>query len=111
MASTNIYHRLTISELTVGLSLKLFIMSDLIGCILLKYYLFKFPHSVLLEQTVDNINESKYMIDKESLLPGYHYQAKVRARGPVGLWSDWSPLVSWTTHNGVIFIYLFLLIT
>ncbi|XP_051742387.1 cytokine receptor common subunit beta isoform X2 [Ctenopharyngodon idella] len=49
--------------------------------------------------TVDNINESKYMIDKESLLPGYHYQAKVRARGPVGLWSDWSPLVSWTTHN------------
>ncbi|KAK9977367.1 hypothetical protein ABG768_019186 [Culter alburnus] len=49
--------------------------------------------------TVDNINASTYMIDKESLLPGYHYEAKVRARGPVGLWSDWSHPVSWKTHN------------
>ncbi|XP_026063473.1 cytokine receptor common subunit beta isoform X3 [Carassius auratus] len=49
--------------------------------------------------TVDNINGSEYMIDKKSLLSGYHYQARVRARGPVGLWSDWSPLVSWKTHN------------
>uniref|UniRef100_A0A673FX03 Interleukin-3 receptor class 2 subunit beta-like n=1 Tax=Sinocyclocheilus rhinocerous TaxID=307959 RepID=A0A673FX03_9TELE len=48
--------------------------------------------------TVDNINASEYMIEKESLL-GYHYQARVRARGPLGLWSDWSPLVSWKTHN------------
>ncbi|XP_042584655.1 interleukin-3 receptor class 2 subunit beta-like [Cyprinus carpio] len=48
--------------------------------------------------TVDNISASEYMIDKESLL-GYHYQARVRARGPVGLWSDWSPLLSWKTHN------------
>ncbi|XP_077068159.1 cytokine receptor common subunit beta [Siphateles boraxobius] len=52
---------------------------------------------------VDNINASEYMIDKESLLPGYHYQAKVRARGPVGLWSEWSPLVSWKTHNDGVF--------
>ncbi|XP_073689622.1 cytokine receptor common subunit beta [Garra rufa] len=48
---------------------------------------------------VENINASEYMIDKKSLLPGYHYQARVRARGLVGLWSDWSPLVSWKTHN------------
>ncbi|KAK7175174.1 hypothetical protein R3I93_002163 [Phoxinus phoxinus] len=48
---------------------------------------------------VDNINASEYMIDKESLLPGHHYQARVRARGPVGFWSDWSPLVSWNTPN------------
>ncbi|XP_026065173.1 cytokine receptor common subunit beta-like [Carassius auratus] len=47
---------------------------------------------------VDNISASEYMIDKESL-SGYHYQARVRARGPVGLWSDWSPLLSWKTHN------------
>ncbi|XP_058627386.1 cytokine receptor common subunit beta isoform X3 [Onychostoma macrolepis] len=52
---------------------------------------------------VDNINASEYMIDKESLLSGYHYQARVRARGPVGLWSDWSPLVSWKTHNDGVF--------
>uniref|UniRef100_A0A672RWH8 Interleukin-3 receptor class 2 subunit beta-like n=1 Tax=Sinocyclocheilus grahami TaxID=75366 RepID=A0A672RWH8_SINGR len=48
---------------------------------------------------VDNTSASEYMIDKESLLSGYRYQARVRARGPVGLWSDWSPLVSWKTHN------------
>ncbi|XDV13560.1 hypothetical protein PO909_001946 [Leuciscus waleckii] len=48
---------------------------------------------------VDNINASEYIIDKESLLPGNHYEARVRARGPVGLWSDWSPLVSWKTNN------------
>ncbi|XP_016344639.1 interleukin-3 receptor class 2 subunit beta-like [Sinocyclocheilus anshuiensis] len=48
--------------------------------------------------TVDNINASEYMIEKESLL-GYHYQARVSARGPLGDWSDWSPLVSWKTHN------------
>uniref|UniRef100_A0A8C2IB86 Fibronectin type-III domain-containing protein n=1 Tax=Cyprinus carpio TaxID=7962 RepID=A0A8C2IB86_CYPCA len=52
---------------------------------------------------VDNITASEYMIDKESLLSGYHYQARVRARGPVGLWSDWSPLVSWKTHNDGVF--------
>ncbi|KAG1967305.1 cytokine receptor common subunit beta [Pimephales promelas] len=52
---------------------------------------------------VDNINASEYMINKESLLPGNHYQARVRARGPVGLWSDWSPLVSWKTHDDGVF--------
>ncbi|XP_043091519.1 cytokine receptor common subunit beta [Puntigrus tetrazona] len=48
---------------------------------------------------VDNINASEYLIDKKSLLSGYRYEAKVRARGPVGLWSDWSPLVSWKTYS------------
>ncbi|XP_056309380.1 cytokine receptor common subunit beta [Danio aesculapii] len=51
--------------------------------------------------TVDKINVSEHTIIKESLFPGYHYEARVRARGPVGLWSDWSPLVSWKTHNDV----------
>ncbi|XP_016408660.1 interleukin-3 receptor class 2 subunit beta-like [Sinocyclocheilus rhinocerous] len=52
---------------------------------------------------VDNTSASEYMIDKESLLSGYLYQARVRARGPEGLWSDWSPLVSWKTHNDGVF--------
>ncbi|XP_051570845.1 cytokine receptor common subunit beta isoform X2 [Myxocyprinus asiaticus] len=52
---------------------------------------------------VDNINASKYMIERESLLPGYPYQARVRARAAVGLWSDWSPPVSWRTHNDGVF--------
>ncbi|XP_005171607.1 cytokine receptor common subunit beta isoform X1 [Danio rerio] len=51
--------------------------------------------------TVDKINVSEHTIIKESLFPGYHYEARVRARGPVGLWSNWSPLVSWKTHNDV----------
>ncbi|KAK2916034.1 hypothetical protein Q8A67_000408 [Cirrhinus molitorella] len=48
---------------------------------------------------VDNISASEYMIDKKSLLPGYDYHARVRARGPMGLWSDWSHQVSWKTYN------------
>ncbi|XP_051989127.1 cytokine receptor common subunit beta isoform X2 [Xyrauchen texanus] len=52
---------------------------------------------------VDNINASKYMIERESLLPGYPYQAKVRARATVGLWSDWSSPVSWRTHSDGVF--------
>ncbi|KAI7802985.1 cytokine receptor common subunit beta [Triplophysa rosa] len=49
--------------------------------------------------TVDNISASEFMIDKQMLLPGYLYQARVRARGAVGLWSNWSQPVSWRTHN------------
>ncbi|KAG7334900.1 hypothetical protein KOW79_001496 [Hemibagrus wyckioides] len=52
---------------------------------------------------VDNISDTKFVIDSRMLLPAYIYEARVRARGPVGLWSDWSPTVSWMTdEDGVI---------
>ncbi|XP_051994794.1 cytokine receptor common subunit beta-like isoform X2 [Xyrauchen texanus] len=52
---------------------------------------------------VDKISASKYIIDKKSLLQGYSYEARVRAHVAIGLWSDWSPLVSWRTHNDGFF--------
>ncbi|XP_055050554.2 cytokine receptor common subunit beta [Misgurnus anguillicaudatus] len=52
---------------------------------------------------VYNGNESKYMIEKQLLLPGYLYQARVRARGPLGMWSNWSPLVSWRSQDDEVF--------
>ncbi|KAK3520289.1 hypothetical protein QTP70_020368, partial [Hemibagrus guttatus] len=48
---------------------------------------------------VDNISDTVFVIDNRMLLPAYKYEARVRARGPVGLWSDWSPTVSWITDE------------
>ncbi|XP_056607703.1 cytokine receptor common subunit beta isoform X1 [Triplophysa dalaica] len=53
--------------------------------------------------TVDNISASEFMIEKKMLFHGYLFQARVRARGAVGLWSNWSQPVSWKTHNGGAF--------
>ncbi|XP_036445950.1 cytokine receptor common subunit beta isoform X2 [Colossoma macropomum] len=47
---------------------------------------------------VDNINTNQWVI-KEQELPGYGYEARVRARGRVGMWSNWSPPVSWITEE------------
>lgn len=49
---------------------------------------------------VDDINVTKFVIENQELLAGYSYEAKVRARGPVGLWSTWSPKVVWMTEEG-----------
>lgn len=48
---------------------------------------------------VDDINVTKFVIESQALLSGYSYEARVRMRGPVGLWSDWSPRVVWTTEE------------
>lgn len=53
--------------------------------------------------TVDNISASEYMIDKKMLSLGHLYQARVRARGAIGLWSNWSQPVSWRIHNDGVF--------
>ncbi|XP_076853044.1 cytokine receptor common subunit beta [Brachyhypopomus gauderio] len=44
---------------------------------------------------VKNLTSSELVIEKTALLPGYLYEARVRAHGDVGTWSDWSPPVSW----------------
>ncbi|KAL7860547.1 hypothetical protein AOLI_G00168960 [Acnodon oligacanthus] len=51
---------------------------------------------------VDDINTTQWVI-KELELPGYEYEARVRARGRVGLWSNWSPSVSWITEEEGVF--------
>lgn len=53
---------------------------------------------------VDDLKIPMFVIKRQALLPGYSYEAKVRVRGAVGLWSDWSPKVVWMTEEaeGVI---------
>ncbi|MCI4385002.1 hypothetical protein PGIGA_G00045560 [Pangasianodon gigas] len=52
---------------------------------------------------IDDITVTEFEIESQRLLPGYSYEARVRARGPVGLWSSWSPKVVWMTEEeGVI---------
>lgn len=51
---------------------------------------------------VYNGSNNEYIIDKQPL-PGYIYQARVRARGPLGMWSNWSPLVSWRSQDDEVF--------
>ncbi|KAJ8283633.1 hypothetical protein COCON_G00024830 [Conger conger] len=43
-------------------------------------------------------NES-WVIEWDRLVPGCVYEARVRCRGGRGLWSDWSPLVTWRTEE------------
>ncbi|TSK77114.1 hypothetical protein Baya_5525 [Bagarius yarrelli] len=54
-------------------------------------------------KTVNDIGDTKIVIKSQVLFPTYSYEARVRARGSVGLWSDWSPTVVWMTEEeGVI---------
>ncbi|TRY84780.1 hypothetical protein DNTS_025208 [Danionella cerebrum] len=53
--------------------------------------------------TANNISTTNYTIDEKSLILGYDYQARVRAQGSFGVWSNWSPLVAWKTNNDGVF--------
>ncbi|XP_062382184.1 cytokine receptor common subunit beta [Sardina pilchardus] len=44
-------------------------------------------------------NHTVHHIKGETLLPGRHYKAKVRARAGPWQWSQWSPLVEWKTKD------------
>lgn len=39
-------------------------------------------------------------LEKQLLLPGRRYEARVRARASVAQWSLWSPVVTWQTEEG-----------
>lgn len=47
------------------------------------------------------VTNTSMKLEKQLLLPGRRYEARVRARASVGQWSNWSPVVSWKTefHN------------
>lgn len=49
---------------------------------------------------VDDINATQFVIESQTLLLGYSYEARVRARGAGGQWSDWSARVVWVTEEG-----------
>lgn len=46
------------------------------------------------------VSMTRMKLEKQLLLPGHRYEAKVRARASVGKWSDWSPVVFWQTEKG-----------
>nr|XP_020476938.1 interleukin-3 receptor class 2 subunit beta-like isoform X2 [Monopterus albus] len=49
--------------------------------------------------TTEDIMNTSVKLEKQLLLPGHRYEAKVRARVSVGQWSEWSPMVTWQTEQ------------
>ncbi|XP_041863839.1 cytokine receptor common subunit beta [Melanotaenia boesemani] len=49
--------------------------------------------------TVQDVTNTSLKLERQLLLPGCRYEARVRARASVGQWSSWSPLVTWQTKD------------
>eukprot|EP00064_Thunnus_orientalis_P005882 superscaffoldBa00000595_g5896 len=50
--------------------------------------------------TIKDVTSTNMTLEKQSLLPGCRYEARVRAQASVGQWSDWSSVVTWQTEEG-----------
>ncbi|KAG8007156.1 Cytokine receptor common subunit beta [Nibea albiflora] len=51
--------------------------------------------------TVEDVTNTSVKLEKQLLVPGRRYEARVRARVSVGQWSHWSPAVTWQTEEDV----------
>ncbi|XP_051905202.1 cytokine receptor common subunit beta isoform X2 [Hippocampus zosterae] len=49
--------------------------------------------------TIKNVTGTEVKLETRLLLPGRRYQARVRARASVGHWSQWSPVLTWSTKE------------
>ncbi|XP_020341873.1 cytokine receptor common subunit beta isoform X1 [Oncorhynchus kisutch] len=49
--------------------------------------------------TAVEVQDTQLSVKAEAQVPGFQYEAKVRARRKTGLWSEWSPLVTWLTEE------------
>ncbi|XP_029480997.1 interleukin-3 receptor class 2 subunit beta isoform X1 [Oncorhynchus nerka] len=49
--------------------------------------------------TVVKVQDTQLSLEPEAQVPGCQYEAKVRAKGKTGLWSEWSSLVTWMTED------------
>uniref|UniRef100_A0A3P8Y0U2 Fibronectin type-III domain-containing protein n=1 Tax=Esox lucius TaxID=8010 RepID=A0A3P8Y0U2_ESOLU len=49
--------------------------------------------------TVVETNDTQLKVEAGALGPGTKHEARVRAKGKIGLWSAWSPLVTWLTED------------
>ncbi|XP_010903742.1 cytokine receptor common subunit beta isoform X2 [Esox lucius] len=49
--------------------------------------------------TVVETNDTQLKVEAGALGPGTKHEARVRAKGKIGLWSAWSPLVTWLTEG------------
>ncbi|KAI3360078.1 hypothetical protein L3Q82_014397 [Scortum barcoo] len=45
--------------------------------------------------TTEDVTNTSMKLEKQLLLPGHRYEARVRMRASVGHWSHWSPVVTW----------------
>lgn len=53
-----------------------------------------------LSTQTEAVADTSVRLERQKLLPGRRYEARVRARAGVGRWSEWSPVVSWKTGDG-----------
>ncbi|XP_034449580.1 cytokine receptor common subunit beta isoform X1 [Hippoglossus hippoglossus] len=49
--------------------------------------------------TTEEVTNTSVKLERQLLLPGRRYDARVRARASVGQWSSWSPVVTWKTEE------------
>nr|XP_020506988.1 interleukin-3 receptor class 2 subunit beta-like [Labrus bergylta] len=49
--------------------------------------------------TTLDVTNTSILLQRQMLIAGHRYKARVRARANVGQWSNWSPVVSWKTEN------------
>ncbi|KAM4531488.1 cytokine receptor common subunit beta [Odontesthes bonariensis] len=49
--------------------------------------------------TIENVTTTSVTLERQLLLPGHRYEARVRAQASMGQWSDWSPVVVWQTKD------------
>uniref|UniRef100_A0A3B3VU53 Cytokine receptor common subunit beta-like n=1 Tax=Poecilia latipinna TaxID=48699 RepID=A0A3B3VU53_9TELE len=49
--------------------------------------------------TTEAVADTSARLERQKLLPGRRYEARVRARAGVGRWSKWSPVASWKTGD------------
>ncbi|XP_032443540.1 cytokine receptor common subunit beta isoform X1 [Xiphophorus hellerii] len=49
--------------------------------------------------TTEAVADTSVRLERQKLLPGRRYEARVRARAGVGRWSEWSPVASWKTGD------------
>ncbi|KAJ7992114.1 hypothetical protein DPEC_G00275190 [Dallia pectoralis] len=49
--------------------------------------------------TAVETNAIRWTVNATEQRPGSRHQARVRARGTIGLWSEWSPLVAWQNEG------------
>lgn len=57
-------------------------------------------HIFFLSLQSENVTITSVKLERQKLLPGHRYEARVRTRASLGHWSRWSSVVTWQTKDG-----------
>ncbi|XP_037544411.1 cytokine receptor common subunit beta [Nematolebias whitei] len=52
--------------------------------------------------TSENVTITSVKLERQKLLSGHRYEARVRTRASLGHWSKWSPVVTWQTKDDFV---------